>query len=287
MTLTFSLNVDEGSSIRIEPPIGYTLICSANGALKQLNLPGGKPDCTDDPLTLMLDTVFTKGTYAFGIQADLPAETPPDNRFNIVIRDQEGLVIDAAYGVEGQPLLPLPVVDPLFKWNTSVGGEPSQITMGLTFERDDINVKAMLISLPAGFIHDIQTWRDIQSLNKRFPVATGNWADFSNTELIRIRVDVVQEDTVIPAGTYTFNFPVLVPCCSAEEMPDSNVWYLSLCSDQTCWDKEDSSVMVTFPLAGFQLGELSEQTNLSSEGAPRASREISFFALLMAFPFFC
>ena len=48
----------------------------AEGALRRISLPGGMPDCLDDPLTLTLNETLSAGRYSFGLAAELPPETP-------------------------------------------------------------------------------------------------------------------------------------------------------------------------------------------------------------------
>jgi hypothetical protein len=268
MTFTFSLDRNNGAQIAVEPPQGYQLSCSSEGALAQISLPGGTPDCTDDPLTLMLNETLVSGDYAFGIFADMPPETPAPNNFNLIIRDREGNVVDAMYGIPGKNIVPLKVGTPTLSWARSEAGQPSLITVGITFEQDTEMVKALLITFPDNFIHDIQKPTDVRNLNKRFPVAAStDWADTLHTDRIKILLDDTDDVTTIMADTYKFNFPVLVPCCTQADMPRDNVWYLSLCQSRSCRKPTDTgSVLVAFPMAGFNLGELSPETLRRSEG---------------------
>merc|ERR1719183_3150083 len=100
MTFTFTLERNEGREILVQPPVGYQLSCSGEAALQQISLPGGKPDCSDDPLILTLvNETLTAGDYAFGILADLPPETPDPNTFNLIIRDRHRNFVDAHYQI--------------------------------------------------------------------------------------------------------------------------------------------------------------------------------------------
>jgi hypothetical protein len=232
---------------------------------------------------LMLDTTLAARKYAFGIIADIPPETPSDNTFNLVIRNPDGQVVDAAYGIKGQTINDFPTKDPVFSWTRSEAGQPSVITMGLSFTKDTTSVKALLISFPEGFIHDVQKPTDVQNHNRQFPVSE-DWADTGRTNRIKILLDDTKDDTTIAAGSYSFSFPVLVPCCTEAEMPESNIWYLSLCEVQVCWNKEDVSVRVTFPTAGFSLGELApeeqgNETDAGSQGSFCLALSLLGFAL--------
>jgi hypothetical protein len=259
----FSLDVDAGSQISVVPPTGYLLTCSTDGALRQISLPGKMPDCVDDPLELILDRTLTVGEYAFAISVDLPKKTPDDNTFNIIVKNINNQVVDAAYGLPGQKIHEdIGVANPTLSWSDRPeAAERTIITFGLTFTAPTDKLKALLLNFPDKFIHDVQRPTDVQNLNKRFRVAAGqDWADTSFTDRIKIRLDDSDDSTTVAADTYMWNFPAMVPCCSQEDMPRNNVWYLSLCEDLSCKQPGDKSIIVTFPMAGFALDELSPET---------------------------
>jgi len=277
ITFRFVLEVNAGSEIAIEPPSGYLLSCSTEGALKQISLPGGRPGCTDDPLVLMLSTTLTAGEYAFGVAVDLPPQKPSPNSFNIIIRDRDNNVVDAAYELGGVDIIPLPVTSPTLSWTRAEPAQPSRITIGITFTMDTNLIKALLIKFPNKFIHDVQKPTDVQNLNRRFPVAAsqaGGWADTSDTDRIKILLDDSEDSTTIAADTYSWSFPVLVP---STEMPRYNVWFFSLCSDRTCRDPRGRGVIVSFPMAGFQLNEVSPTAARSETAGARPSLGVSLY----------
>lgn len=286
ISFTFQVDVDAGSSISVIPPPGYLLTCSMEGSLKQISLPGGLPNCIDDPLQLQLLQPLTAGLYAFAVTVDLPDQTPGDNTFNIIIRDQDNNVVDAAYRIQGQELHPIAAELPTLGWSRADPGQPSTVTVGVTFNRDTIIVKALLITLPDLFQHDVQIPIDVQNLNKRFPVAAGmDWADTSEPNRIKIFLDDSDDSTNIPPDTYRFSFPVLIP----PEVPKDNIWYLSLCNDRSCTQPEDRYTLASFPMAGFRLYELApEGVRVSTNFAKRRDSLslgvcilLSLFATLM------
>lgn len=285
----FTLNVDAGSEIAVEPPTNYLLSCSTEGALKQGSLPGTRPGCTDEPLVLMLSTTLTRGEYSFAVAVDLPAQKPTPNNFNIIIRDRDNRVVDAAYSLAGVELVAAPVMSPTLSWSRAEPGQNSIITIGITFKKDYNQVKALLISFPQKFIHAILRPTDVQNLNRRFPVAasqSGGWAEWFQDKLL-IYLDDSDDSTVIAADTYSFNFPVLVP---VDNVPKVNVWYFTLCSERTCEQPKGRGTIVSFPLQGFALGEVSSSSLkvAASEAPPRAlglSAFIVSYALSVLFAF--
>lgn len=269
ITVKFTLDVDAGSQIEVVPPTGYLLTCSTEGALRQISLPGKRPDCVDDPLELILDKTLTAGEYAFALAVDLPPETPVDNTFSIIIKNQENQVVDAAFQIPGQELVEISVESPTLSWSKAVPGQQTIITFGLTFTKPTMRVLALLLNFPDKFIHDVQKPTDVQNLNKAFRVAAGQeWADTTYTDRLRVLLDDSDPTTQIPPGTYTFNFPAMVPCCTQADMPKNNVWYVSLCSDQNCKQLGDQGIVITMPMAGFALNEVApDAAKLSAGGA--------------------
>merc|ERR1711972_586379 len=144
-----------GNRILVKPPVGFVLTCSMEGALRQISLPpkGVRPDCIDDPMEIRLASTLTAGQYAFAVTADLPTETPMDNTFNIIITDQDNNVVDAAYGIQGLPILGSLHVDAAtLAWSKADMGQPTMITVGLTFVQDTRYIKALLITFPDMFL---------------------------------------------------------------------------------------------------------------------------------------
>jgi len=274
IAFTFTLDVDAGSSISIVPPAGFLLTCSMEGSLKTISLPGGRPNCIDDPLQLQLLESLTRGTYAFGVTVDLPPQTPEVNTFNIIIQDQYNNVVDAAYAIQGEEVVDLGAEAPSLAWSRADPGQPSVITIGITFTRDTSNLKALLVTLPELFQHDVQIPIDVQNLNPRFPLAPGlDWADTEEPDRIRIFLDDSEDVTTIPADTYRFSFPVLMP----PDVPRKNIWFISLCDDRTCKQPSDAQVLVSFPMAGFNLYDVApEALRVSASGAVRRATSGGF-----------
>eukprot|EP00434_Breviolum_minutum_P034598 symbB.v1.2.030628.t1/scaffold3474.1/size56003/2 len=255
---------------------------STEGALKQISLPGGKPTCIDDPLQITVDTTLTKNQYAFALLVDLPPETPKANTFSIIIRDQDNNVVDAAYSVQGKPIIQMFVQKPYLFWSQAEPGLRTEITIGLEFTQDTPNVKAVLIMLPETFIHDVQTPTDVQNMNKDFRVAAGSdWADTQYTDRIKIALDDSGGGAVITPGVYRFKFPALVP----PSMPKNNFWSISLCNDRDCQQPDDRFTEISFPIAGFALYELPPEA-IRPPSMDRESRGgtagVAFVAALLA-----
>merc|ERR1719158_1755675 len=127
------------------------------------------------------------------------------------------------------------------------------ISIEITFDQENDNVKALLIQFPEGFIHNIQKASDVLNENPDFPIAEGEWAYYGSLSAIKILVQETTSLGTIPVGTYSFSFPVQVPGAG---VPRINVWRLSMCESATCRDHEDPEVLVSFPIAGFNIGQV-------------------------------
>jgi hypothetical protein len=253
----FDLKVNAGSEIAIEPPPNYILSCSTQGALKVGSLPGTKPGCTDEPLVLMLSKPMVAGTYSFAIAVDLPAQLPASNAFNIVIRDQNNNVVDAKYGIAGQDIKVVPTTSPTLAWTRSEINQRTVISISITFTNDYSLVKALLITLPDTFVQNVMNPSEVKNVNRRFPVAASQaqgWAVTTEQNKLKIELDDSDSNTVIAAGTYSWNFPVMMP---SKAVPRKNVWYFSLCSSRLCKTWDGKYVIVSFPMQGFKVGEVS------------------------------
>jgi hypothetical protein len=273
IAFTFVLSREGGYKINVDAPIGYQLYCSPMAStglhsLRQISLPGALPGCTDDPLTLTLTEIAPAAKYSFIIGADIPYETPDPNFFNIIIRNKQNQVIDAAYQLLGQTLQNIPVKLPTLNWQGApVQGKRTYVHVGLTFARVTPFVKSILFTLPKGLVHDVQSPTDVKNLNKAFPVASSSsWAETSNPTYLKVLVDDTVADREIPAGQYKFEFPILLPA----DIPPENLWYISLCSSRVCYDIEEDKEMIiaTFVRAGFEAGEVSPFSMRPSAAVP-------------------
>jgi len=267
LAITFTLDQDAGNSISVVPPAGFLLTCSVEGSLKTISLPGGRPNCIDDPLQLQLQQPLTRGTYSFALTADLPPQTPEVNSFNIIIQDAYSNVVDAAYAVTGEEIVNIAAEAPTLAWSRADPGQSTTVTIGVTFTAETIGLQALLIVLPELFQHDVQIPVDVQNLNSNFPLAPGNdWADTTEPDRIKIFLDDSRDETPIDPGTYRWSFPALMP----PDVPRRNIWFLALCADRSCSQPSDRQVAVAFPMAGFALYEVApEALRVAASGAER------------------
>jgi hypothetical protein len=219
---------------------------------------------------------LTKGTYAFAVTVDLPATTPAMNYFNVIIQDQANSVVDARYALLAQPLVNMGVEKPSLAWSRADPGQPTMVRIGITFTEDTQGLQALLIMLPDNFDHAVVIPIDVQNLNSRFPLTPGfDWVDYSQPDRIKIFLDDSEDVTTIPADTYTWMFPVMMPV----NVPQVNLWFISLCDDRECAQPDDRSVKVSFPLAGFNINEISPEALRVTAAYARRSASTAALAL--------
>merc|ERR1711972_1053257 len=63
-------------------------------------------------------------------------------------------------------------------------------------------------------------------------------------------------------------FPVVVP----QAVPPKNIWFISLCRSRECERPQDADVSVNFPIAGFNLYEVSPDHGSHASSAKRSPR---------------
>merc|ERR1712176_769867 len=123
---------------------------------------------------------------------------------------------------------------------------------------------------------------DVQNMNRKFPVAAGqDWAYTMEPNAIKIYLDDSDDSTTVFADTYRFSFPVQVPT----EIPANNIWFVSLCSDRMCSAPGDRNTIVSFPMDGFDLGELAPAALIQTTGSAQGMARVSYGAC-MFFAFF-
>jgi len=152
-------------------------------------------------------------------------------------------------------LTPAPnVTEAELMWSTTNPGSLSRVSVRLTFEADTNLVSAILIVMPDEYSHELHKLDDLRIValegGGSFPVAhkEGGWINAQR----RSRVHVyASEQGVIKAGRYGFDLPVRMPYSA----PVINVWYLCLCSTDDCVTPWDPSVLTSFSLPGFTMGQ--------------------------------
>jgi len=170
--------------------------------------------------------------------------------WHVRIVDGANNIVDSALNIPGRAWRRSMVVqNPTLAWATQPqGGEPSNVVIEITFETRVRQILALLISLPERYRHDIQHPNQLKNVNKHLPLAVDlDWANYDNVRWVRLLLVTGTPGSTIdfvPAGTFQFEFPVMIPV----EQPASMEWYFSLCSSFNCQDPDDRHVSVAFPM---------------------------------------
>jgi len=221
------------------------------------------PVCVDNPLSLTLSEPAPAGSYSFIVGGNLPPQAPPNGApaefFSVIVRAEDDSVLEASYDLPPRtPLRELKARDARLGWSGTPRAEkPTRVKVSINFDEETVGVRALLITLPPGMRHDVQSPTNVKNHNKNFPVApAADWIDSSQETYLRV---IVNEDygylSPIPAGKYDFEFPILFPSSTASE----NVWYLSLCASLACSNITTQSAILIpmiFPMPGFREGQL-------------------------------
>mmetsp|Transcript_142909 Transcript_142909/g.247385 ORF Transcript_142909/g.247385 Transcript_142909/m.247385 type:complete len:2516 (+) Transcript_142909:3-7550(+) len=261
--------VTAGGYLELLLPPGLNPDCNP-GQFRAISLPsaGGcnvGPATTSQPqvVTVFLNSTIVPSEYSFLLMVEPPLAQPLRNELSIYLKDKNGMVRDAAVDLPGIPIRDklriqaMPLV-----WTQSRAGRATEVTMGFTVvdELPD-NIVApeqqlwtILLTLPVGFVHLVETRLDFQILNEEMNLATPDDVDFMQKDRLRIFMNPNQTSWLtLKSGDYTFKFPALIP----ELLPVYNVWQLSLCrKDMGPCDRSSApAVLVNFALPGFGVGE--------------------------------
>jgi hypothetical protein len=234
----------------------------------------------------------------------MPRETPANTLFSIVLLDKARVVVDGAIDLQAPAF-----VDPTdesailvqsatrpdnLRWYPQLVTAGAKIGVELRFqfvqqavlnENGDGPVRVILISFPDKFVSAVESVNDVENL-KNLPVdelassTGGAWVDFTRLNSLTIYVD---NSVKIPKGEYWIRFPVYVPL----QIPSHNVWYVSFCgSAGGCTSTSDSSVIVSLPMAGFDIGEAHPNTAvIQSSGVATMAHIPIYLALLILMAF--
>jgi len=275
--------VEAGASLHVTIPDEFAPDCS-DGKLELIALPdsGGCDDSDPMHLVIAINSTIVPAEYTFAFQVTPPLVTPVQNQISIVLKDRYGNVRDAAVdmpGVEIQEKLRI-AAKPLW-WTQSRPGWPSRITCAFEaleplpdyIVAPNQQISEILISLPSGFTHLVDTITDFTILNDDMPLADGNtWLDYMAKDRLRVILNLNQSSwTTLKSGIYSFQFQVRVP----DPMPIFNVWHISLCRPNFpggCSRISDPAVLINFAIPGFRIGQ--EPPGGSSSSSLAASRAV-------------
>eukprot|EP00746_Dinoflagellata_sp_MGD_P007253 gnl/MRDRNA2_/MRDRNA2_114325_c0_seq1.p1 gnl/MRDRNA2_/MRDRNA2_114325_c0~~gnl/MRDRNA2_/MRDRNA2_114325_c0_seq1.p1 ORF type:complete len:3111 (-),score=557.15 gnl/MRDRNA2_/MRDRNA2_114325_c0_seq1:74-8965(-) len=299
IAITFRMDVDGGKEVWVVAPKDFVVFCKG---VRRISVPGGScedhahwtslgqaPSVMDDGVMMEQITRLTLndrlliGDYAFSISGHMPKVTPGpgqlDNTFVLIVRGETGNVLDAAYGIPGREIVPINVGMPVLAWSLSEAERPSDITLGFTLGADTEPVEqgaSVLFIFPERYLHIISNPGEFHSIAGSFPGRqSGEWLDYSHPGAIQI---MAEPGSVVKKGQYRWKFPVIVPF----EMPPHNIWHVILCADHKCKSPDDPSAVVSFALAGFNLGNRSQEYADSVVGAAPQTLGISTSLCVLA-----
>eukprot|EP00931_Biecheleriopsis_adriatica_P048306 TRINITY_DN27909_c0_g1_i1.p1 TRINITY_DN27909_c0_g1~~TRINITY_DN27909_c0_g1_i1.p1 ORF type:complete len:3513 (-),score=559.98 TRINITY_DN27909_c0_g1_i1:29-9340(-) len=187
--------------------------------------------------------------YAFLLNVITPEALTAIDYWKVRILDKDLVVVDSA----------LSVVPPRFEKDLEMGnpslawlqppqkGEVSVVSVEVSFLRRVKSVQAVLISLPENYRHDIQHKNQLSNVNRQFPVAIDiEWRVYNNLRWVKVLIEVSAggNPSIIPGGTYQWQFPVTVPVTQ----PFATEWYVTLCKDYNCVDLNSPNLVASFPI---------------------------------------
>jgi len=262
--------------IRVGYPSTFIILCEG-AFFEQLGLRGDF-SCTvgDGYFELTIDYPISIGQQAFAVTATPPAAEPVDNSFYIKLIDTDEEVIDAAMNIQGLQIqhgLPMTALD--LTWSNSEAGQRSTVSLGFELVSDlpELNppvLHELVVQLPPDFSQQVTNALHIEWADKALPYAQATpaglldgplmpvWLDATDPSRLNIFLDEAAAED-LEVGTYRFSFPVVVPAL----IPAYNVFTVTLCTPPPvnatytlCTGAQDSRALVSFPITGFNLGEI-------------------------------
>jgi len=256
--------VNAGSWLEITTPPELGAECFP-GRFEVITLPasGGCRTVRPGLIFVFLNSTIVPAEYSFAHFVVPPVDTPVRNTLSITLKDYDGTVKDAAVDLPGYQIWEkLKIKSKDLMWDLAKPSRTSTITIGFTVIEplpDDVvapnqQVFTILITLPVGFIHQVEATTDFQIMNENMPLAKPMPVDFMSKEALRVYLNPNGTSwQALKAGDYTFRFNVLVPAL----MPAYNVWQVSLCRPGygPCSRVTAPAVLVNFAMKGFAFDE--------------------------------
>jgi len=286
---TTEVVVGAGGYLEVVMPPGFETFCDGIN-LKKISMPDSLGCHVVDPelLKLQFNNTLVPGEYSFGLTVTPPIKTPLDNMFSLILYDRFGMVQDAAMNLAGRPIQKgLRIRAFPLKWTSSQVGQESAITIGFNILEElpdraiypELQIGEILINFPVGFVHAVEREAFVEVVNKQLPLLNNGWLDYTQMDRLRFFIDTDIRRGGIKTGEYRFVFPAWVP----PTMPAFNCWQISLCREGAggCMTPGDPSVLLTFPIPGFNFGEVHPSVlGKDTADAWQSSPSLNFFVAL-------
>lgn len=279
--------LDTGGKLRIGYPKSITILCEGDYR-KPISI-GSISKCINNEkqgyFELLLSAPLPPGQQAFAVTSTCPASVQ-DNTFYIVVFTSTGEVQDAAMSIPGRRIqqgLPVKALDLI--WGTAEPNRATFVSAGFQL-LDDLPLKdppimsEVIVQLPPDFKQQVTRPAQVETMSQPIPYAD-NWLDATNPTRLRLLLDGAQT-AYLQQGKYRFQFPILVPA----RMPAYNVWLITICSptatNATCSGPDDPRALVTFPLAGFAMGQVSHDSSVAFATGGCPEIRMPFWTLVFA-----
>jgi hypothetical protein len=236
---------------------------------------------------LTVNDTMESGDYSFATIARIPNQQPQNNTFSILVYDVDYAVQDAHMHLPALQLVRNLWLSAMpLTWTMSDPGVESEIEIGFTVDGElavDQMFSMVVLIFPEGFKHTLKDMSDVDdkvTITKDLPTLE-DAVDFESKpgidpeevsgSILRINLDLSKE---LAVNTYTIAFPVMVPTT----LPAWNIWQIFICKTNDCnpHPPEQSNVLVSFAVNGFEFGQLGPK----SQGTRAWAARVAGFGLL-------
>jgi len=192
----------------------------------------------------------------------------------------------AAYVLkEGATAQPPNCSTPTLRWSTSEADAAGQVQLNLIFQSPTTLLRAVLVKMPDGYKHRIRTATGMEvtqrGAEQPFPVLgndeDGSFIETWNQQTFRV---LLKAGANVSAGGYAFEVPFKMPMTN----PIENMWEISLCTGIYCDGPRHESVVTSFAVLGFQIGDtpnlVAAETTFDASNSAHRSLFLSLLLLV-------
>jgi len=151
--------------------------------------------------------------------------------------------------------LPPNITTPTLRWSSSEANSSGTVSVNLIFQRSTDAIRAILIQMPDSYSHRLEAVDDVTIIQRGaanpFPLGRPEDGASIQTQAARSVRVLLTAGALVAEGGYGFEIPMRMP----SNNPIQNIWEVSLCSGVFCDDARHPSVITSFAIKGFNIGD--------------------------------
>jgi len=274
---TASVEID-GVEAKLGVPSSRRLQAGSLSGTLQVDFSIYESEEADSPSLAEIETAMSQASFTTELVQNLGDAVSEAGLSSVTLASEAYKLSD------GKVLQPPNCTTPTLRWSTSAAQTEGKVRVDLIFQSSTTLLKAVLVKMPEGYEHLMRSADDMSVIQRGaaspFPVLDngedGSFLETWSPQTIRV---LLKDDANVLAGGYAFEIPFKMPARN----PKENFWEVSLCMDVHCDGPRHESVITSFSILGFAIGDTPNL--LTSETVYDAScsfRRPMLFGLLVA-----